>query len=301
VAESLKMCVSPVRSSNATPSEPSEARIEPRACADEHVLGVWLHTELLMVFAPDALADRVVLVTGASRGIGAAIALACAGAGADVAVGYLDGADGADATVQAVRARGRQADAFRADVRDERQVDDMVAAVLGRFGRIDGLVNNAGVMPESRVLDMSLEEWKNVIDVDLTGAFLCSRAVLPGMLERGSGSIVMIASRLGQIGFAGVAHYAAAKAGLLGFVKSLAKEVGPEGIRVNAVAPGVTVTDMTTDIVEGEVGRRRLAELPAGRFATAAEVAASVVFLLTDAAALYHGQTLNPNGGGHMP
>jgi 3-oxoacyl-[acyl-carrier protein] reductase len=176
-----------------------------------------------MVFAPDALADRVVLVTGASRGIGAAIALACAGAGADVAVGYLDGADGADATVQAVRARGRQADAFRADVRDERQVDDMVAAVLGRFGRIDGLVNNAGVMPESRVLDMSLEEWKNVIDVDLTGAFLCSRAVLPGMLERGSGSIVMIASRLGQIGFAGVAHHAAAKAGLLGFVKSLAK------------------------------------------------------------------------------
>jgi 3-oxoacyl-[acyl-carrier protein] reductase len=177
----------------------------------------------------------------------------------------------------------------------------MVEAVIDRFGKIDALVNNAGVMPESRVLDMSLQEWKDVIDVDLTGAFLCSRAVLPGMLERGSGAIVMIASRLGQIGFAGVAHYAAAKAGLLGLVKSLAKEVGPEGVRVNAVAPGVTVTDMTTDIVEGEVGRRRLAELPAGRFATPAEVAATVVFLLTDAAALYHGQTLNPNGGGHMP
>jgi 3-oxoacyl-[acyl-carrier protein] reductase len=253
------------------------------------------------VFSPDALADRVVLVTGASRGIGAAIAQACAGAGADVAVGYLDGAEGADATVQAVRALGRKSDSFRADVRHEDQVEAMVETVLDRFGRIDGLVNNAGVMPESRVLDMSLQEWKEVIDVDLTGAFLCSRAVLPGMLARGSGSIVMIASRLGQIGFAGVAHYAAAKAGLLGLVKSLAKEVGPEGVRVNAVAPGVTVTDMTTDIVEGEVGARRLAELPAGRFATAAEVAASVVFLLTDAAALYHGQTLNPNGGGHMP
>jgi 3-oxoacyl-[acyl-carrier protein] reductase len=253
------------------------------------------------VFSPDALADRVVLVTGASRGIGAAIAQACAGVGADVAVGYLDGADGAEDTVQAVRALGRQADAFRADVRDEDQVNAMVEAVIDRFGKIDALVNNAGVMPESRVLDMSLQEWKDVIDVDLTGAFLCSRAVLPGMLERGSGAIVMIASRLGQIGFAGVAHYAAAKAGLLGLVKSLAKEVGPEGVRVNAVAPGVTVTDMTTDIVEGEVGRRRLAELPAGRFATPAEVAASVVFLLTDAAALYHGQTLNPNGGGHMP
>jgi 3-oxoacyl-[acyl-carrier protein] reductase len=253
------------------------------------------------VFSPDALADRVVLVTGASRGIGASIAQACAGVGADVAVGYLDGADGAEDTVQAVRALGRQADAFRADVRDEDQVNAMVEAVIDRFGKIDALVNNAGVMPESRVLDMSLQEWKDVIDVDLTGAFLCSRAVLPGMLERGSGAIVMIASRLGQIGFAGVAHYAAAKAGLLGLVKSLAKEVGPEGVRVNAVAPGVTVTDMTTDIVEGEVGRRRLAELPAGRFATPAEVAASVVFLLTDAAALYHGQTLNPNGGGHMP
>jgi 3-oxoacyl-[acyl-carrier protein] reductase len=222
------------------------------------------------VFSPDALADRVVLVTGASRGIGAAIAQACAGVGADVAVGYLDGADGAEDTVQAVRASGRQADAFRADVRDEDQVNAMVEAVIDRFGKIDALVNNAGVMPESRVLDMSLQEWKDVIDVDLTGAFLCSRAVLPGMLERGSGAIVMIASRLGQIGFAGVAHYAAAKAGLLGLVKSLAKEVGPAGIRVNAVAPGVTVTDMTTDIVEGEVGRRRLAELPAGRFATPA-------------------------------
>jgi 3-oxoacyl-[acyl-carrier protein] reductase len=252
-------------------------------------------------FSPDALADRVILVTGASRGIGAAISLACAEAGADVAVGYLDGAEGAAATVQAVRDRGRRAGAFGADVRDQDQVEAMVEAVLDRFGRIDGLVNNAGVMPESRVLDMTLQEWKHVIDVDLTGAFVCSRAVLPGMLERGNGSIVMIASRLGQIGFAGVAHYAAAKAGLLGLVKSLAKEVGPEGIRVNAVAPGVTVTDMTTDIVEGEVGRRRLAELPAGRFATPAEVAASVVFLLTDAAALYHGQTLNPNGGGHMP
>jgi 3-oxoacyl-[acyl-carrier protein] reductase len=254
-----------------------------------------------MVFSPDALADRVVLVTGAGRGIGAAIARACAGAGADLAIGYLDGADGAADTVEAVRALGREAESFRADVRDEGQVIAMAEAVIDRFGKIDGLVNNAGVMPESRVLDMSLDEWREVIDVDLTGAFLCSRAVLPGMLERGSGSIVMIASRLGQIGFAGVAHYAAAKAGLLGFVKSLAKEVGPEGIRVNAVAPGVTVTDMTTEIVEGEVGRRRLAELPAGRFATPDEVAASVVFLLTDAAALYHGQTLNPNGGGHMP
>jgi 3-oxoacyl-[acyl-carrier protein] reductase len=255
----------------------------------------------MTVFASDALADQLVLVTGASRGIGAAIAVACAEAGADIAVGYLDGATGAAATVEAVRALGRDAEALRADVSDETQVGQLIEGALDRFGRIDGLVNNAGVMPESPVVEMTTDEWKKVLDVDLTGAFLCSRAVLPGMLARGSGSIVMMASRLGQIGFAGVAHYASAKAGLIAFAKSLAKEVGPSGVRVNTVAPGVTITDMTADVVQGEVGERRLAELPAGRFATAEEVAASVVFLLTDAAALYHGQTLCPNGGGHMP
>jgi 3-oxoacyl-[acyl-carrier protein] reductase len=253
------------------------------------------------VFASDALAGRVVLVTGGGRGIGAAAAVACAAAGADVAIGYRVAADGAAATVEAVRSHGGGGEAFPADLRDPDEVDAMVDAVLERFGKIDGLVNNAGVMPESRVVDMSVEEWTDVLDVDLTGAFLCTRAVLPGMLERGSGSIVMISSRLGQIGFAGLAHYAAAKAGLLGLTKSLAKEVGPQGVRVNAVAPGVTVTDMTADIVQGEVGQRRLAELPAGRFATAEEVAGSVVFLLSDAASMYFGQTLCPNGGGYMP
>lgn len=253
------------------------------------------------VFAHDALAGRVVLVTGGSRGIGAAIAQACADAGADVAVGYRKEAGDAEAIVAAVRSQGRKSEAFQADVREPDQVDIMIAAVLDRFGKIDGLVNNAGVITESRLIDMTVEEWRHMLDVDLTGAFLCSRAALPGMLERGSGSIVMISSRLGQIGFAGASHYAAAKAGLLGLAKSLAKEVGPEGVRVNVVAPGVTITDMATDVIQGEVGRRRLAELPSGRFATAEDVAASVVFLLTDAAAMYHGQTLCPNGGGHMP
>lgn len=253
------------------------------------------------VFASDALAGQVILVTGASRGIGAAIAISCAEAGADIGVGFRADADGANETVAAVRSLGRDAEAFGADVSDESQVATMMAAVHDRFGGVDGLINNAGMMPQNRVTDMTVEEWRTVIDVDLTGAFLCSRAVLPGMIERGSGNIVMIASRLGSIGFAGVAHYAAAKAGLMAFAKSLAKEVGPSGVRVNSVAPGVTITEMTTDVVEGEVGRRRLAELPSGRFATAAEVAASVVFLLTDAAALYHGQTLHPNGGGYMP
>ncbi len=254
------------------------------------------------VFSADALANRVILVTGASRGIGAAIALACARAGADVAVGYVNDGEGAERTATAVHDLGRRAVTYQADLRDFAAVQTMVDSATSDFGRVDGLVNNAGIMPQDQVVDMSVEEWRDVIDIDLTGSFYCTKAVLPGMLERGSGSIVMIASRLGQIGFAGVAHYAAAKAGVIALAKSLAKEVGPRGIRVNTVAPGVTITDMTSsDVIQGDVGARRLAELPAGRFATADEVATSVVFLLSDAAVLFHGQTLNPNGGGYMP
>lgn len=253
-----------------------------------------------MTMFEGALEGQTILVTGASRGIGAAIAVACAEAGANVAVGYLTESGRADDTVAAVRERGRQAEAFDADISDEAQVDRMVAAAIERFGQIDGLVNNAGMMPETPALEMSIDEWRRVIDVDLTGAFICSQAVAPGMIERGQGSIVMISSRLGQIGFAGVVHYSAAKAGLLGLTKALAKEWGPSGVRVNAVAPGVTVTEMAANVMEGEAGRRRLAELPSGRFTRPEEVAASVVFLLSGSAAMYFGQTLSPNGGGYM-
>ena len=247
-----------------------------------------------------SLTGRIVLVTGGSRGIGAATARAAAGAGAAVGVGYRKDADAASAVVESIRESGNVAEAFQADVSDPAEARRMVSAVEDTFGRLDGLVNNAGIMPSSPLVDMSDEEWDAVLRTDLFGPFYCSRAALPGMVQRGSGSIVMISSRLGQIGWPELAHYSAAKAGLLGLTKSMAREYGPKGVRVNAVAPGFTITDMTRDIVDTESGRRRLAELPSRRFPEPENVAAAVVFLLTDAAALFHGQTLNPNGGGFM-
>ena len=247
-----------------------------------------------------SLTGHVVLVTGGSRGIGAATARAAAQAGAAVAIGFRQEAGAASLVVDGIREAGGEAEAYRADISDPEGAKHLIGSVEASFGRIDGLVNNAGIMPSSPLIEMSDEEWDAVLRTDLFGPFYCSRAALPGMVERGSGSIVMISSRLGQIGWPELAHYSAAKAGLLGLTKSMAREYGPQGVRVNAVAPGFTITDMTRDIVDTESGRRRLAELPSRRFPEPEHVAAAVVFLLTDAAALFHGQTLNPNGGGFM-
>jgi 3-oxoacyl-[acyl-carrier protein] reductase len=150
-------------------------------------------------------------------------------------------------------------------------------------------------------LDLSPEEWDAVIATNLTASFRTIRAALPAMLEGGGGSIVNIASRLGQMGIAETAAYSAAKAGLIGLTRSLAREFGPRGIRINAVAPGVTITEMTTDLVDSDEGKRRLRDMALGRFGRADEVAEAAVFLLTDAASLFLGQTLNPNAGGYMP
>lgn len=247
------------------------------------------------------LIDQVVLVTGGSRGIGAAIARAAASAGADVAISYLDRPDEAEGVVSEIQGMGRRAMAVGADLAEPEAGRPLVASVEAEMGRIDALVNNAGVMPETPFLEITDRDWGEVIAVDLTAPFVCSQAVLPGMISRGKGSIVMISSRLGQIGWPGVAHYAAAKAGLLGLTKSLAREFGPLGIRVNAVAPGPTVTEMSASMLAGEEGRRREADLPAGRLGRPEDVADSVIFLLSDAASMYHGQTLSPNGGGDMP
>jgi 3-oxoacyl-[acyl-carrier protein] reductase len=248
-----------------------------------------------------SLSGRVVAVTGGGRGIGRAVALAAAAKGARVALAYRDSETGAKAVADLVRGYGHEAETFACDVTDREQIFSFVRDAEKRFGRLDGLVNNAGIMPTSPFLEMTPEAWDRVITTNLTSAFHASQAVLPGMLERGGGTIVNIASRLGLVGWPGVAHYASAKAGLVALAKSISREFGQRGIRANCVAPGVTNTDMGRTVMEGEVGRRRMAELPLGRFGEPDEVADCVVFLLSDASSLLLGQTLNPNSGGLMP
>ena len=249
----------------------------------------------------ETLAGRVVLVTGSSRGIGAEIAAKAGAAGATVAVHYHRSADGALATLARVRGAGADGEAFEADLADGVEAERLVAQVIERFGRLDGLVNNAGRTQVGPFLDLTPEEWHGVLATDLTAAYHTCRAALPGMVERGGGTIVNIASRLGQMGIPETAAYSAAKAGLIGLTRSLAREFGPLGIRVNAVAPGFTLTEMTADMADTDAGRRRLADMPLGRFGRADEVADAVIFLLSDASSLFLGQTLNPNAGGYMP
>lgn len=247
------------------------------------------------------LADRVVLVTGSSRGIGAEIAVKAGAEGAAVAVHYQTSAEGAQRTLARLREAGADGEAFCADVSDGPQAERLVAEVIDRFGRIDGLVNNAGKTQVGPFLSIDPAEWDEVIRTDLTAAFHTCRAALPSMVERGSGSIVNIASRLGQMGITETAAYSAAKAGLIGLTRSLAREFGTKGVRINAVAPGVTLTEMTEDLVDTEAGRARLRDMALGRFGRADEVAEAVIFLLSDRASLFTGQTLNPNSGGYMP
>jgi 3-oxoacyl-[acyl-carrier protein] reductase len=247
------------------------------------------------------LEGRVVLVTGSSRGIGAEVAVMAAVRGATVGVHYQVAADKAERTLARIREAGGTGEAFAADLSDGDQARGLVNDAIAAFGHVDGLVNNAGRTQVGPFLDLERDEWDAVIATDLTAAYHTCRAVLPSMVERGSGSIVNVASRLGQAGVPQTAAYSAAKAGLIGLTRSLAVEFGGRGIRVNAVAPGFTLTEMTADLAQSDTGKARMRMMPVGRFAEAHEVAAAVVFLLSDAASMFLGQTLNPNGGAHMP
>jgi len=244
--------------------------------------------------ATSPLIGQTALVTGASRGIGKAVALELAAAGATVAVNYSNSNAGADAVVAEITAQGGNAYALQADVRQEDEVNALVEAVIKRSGSLDVLVNNAGITRDGLLMRMKTSDWQAVINLNLTGVFLCTRAVTRPMLKQKRGRIVNITSVVGLMGNAGQANYAAAKAGVIGFTRSSAKELASRGITVNAVAPGFIATDMTKDLQAEAL----LAAIPLGRYGEVAEVAGAVRFLAADPAAAYiTGQVLQVDGG----
>ena len=238
----------------------------------------------------------VALVTGASRGIGAACALALAADGFDVAIGYATDAEGAATTSAAVEGTGRRASTHQADVADEAQAQGMVEAAEEALGPLDALVLNAGITRDGLAVRMSDEDWSAVIDTDLSGAFYTARPALRGMLRRRGGSIVAVSSVVGLIGNAGQVNYAAAKAGMIGMVRALAREAGGRGVRVNAVAPGYIGTDMTAALADAQRDAL-LAQTPLGRLGDPEDVANAVAFLCSPAAAFITGAVLTVDGG----
>lgn len=245
------------------------------------------------------LTEKVALVTGAARGLGRAIALELATAGAKVVVNYAGSEGKAAEVVEKIRAAGGEAFAVQADVSQAEDVERLVKAALEGFGRIDILVNNAGIARDNLLLRMKEGDWDAVLDTNLKGVYLCTKAVSKGMLKQRFGVIVNISSVVGISGNAGQANYAAAKAGVIGFTKSMAKELAPRGIRVNAVAPGYIATDMT-DILPEEVKNEIISHIPLGRVGKPEDVAKAVLFLASPSAGYMTGQTLVVDGGMEM-
>jgi acetoacetyl-CoA reductase len=240
--------------------------------------------------------QRVAIVTGGARGIGAAITTNLAKAGVHVAAGYSSNRGAGDELAEKLAAEGCSVSVHQGNVGRPDDCKKVVEEVLSEHGRVDYLVNNAGVTVDKTVRKMSVDDWHAVLRINLSGAFYMSKVVLDHMLERGFGRIVNISSVIGQTGNVGQANYAASKAGLIGFTKSLALEVASKGITVNCVAPGFIETDMVAGVPQ-EALEKIIAKVPVGRLGNAGEIARAVQFLLDDDAAYVTGSVLSVNGG----
>lgn len=242
------------------------------------------------------LKDKVALVTGGSRGIGRAIALTLASAGATVAVNYKGNQTAADAVIHEIIGHDGIASAFQADVSQGGEVDQLFKAVIEKYGRLDILVNNAGITRDTLLLRMKEDDFDAVLNTNLRGIFLCTKAALRPMSKARGGRIINITSVVGLMGNAGQANYAAAKAGIIGFTKSTAREMASRSITVNAVAPGYIETELT-GVLSEQIRGAILENIPLGRMGTPQDVANLVCFLASDAAAYITGQTLTVDGG----
>ena len=245
-----------------------------------------------------ALEGQVAVVTGASRGIGKACALELARHGAKVVVNYISNVDAAEATRDEIRAFGGEVILVKADVADAEQAEAVIETAIEVLGQVDILVNNAGINRDHTIHRMSVEEWDEVIATDLSGMFYCTKAAVPGMRERNYGRIINMSSVVGQMGNIGQANYAAAKAGMIAFTKTAARELARNNITVNAVCPGFVATDMVTALSE-EIQDNIKSQIPLGRFGEPDEVAAVVRFLCIEGA-WFTGSQLNLNGGQYM-
>ena len=236
---------------------------------------------------------KVALVTGGSRGIGKACALELAKAGCDVVINYAGNVEAANKTVEELKALGSNSEAYKFDVSNQAEVDEAVAKIIEKYGRIDVLLNNAGITRDDLFIRMGEDKWNAVINTNLNSAFYVSKPVVKLMMKQRSGAIINTTSVVGVYGNVGQANYSAAKAGLIGFTKSLAKELGSRGIRVNAVAPGFIATDMTKDLANVD---EYLKMIPLKRMGTAEDIAAAVKFLALDTTYIT-GQVLEVDGG----